>query len=169
MRRRTVIVMTGVVLAGCGFRPLYGRPDAEDGVAGLALVTVGEIETQRDDDRIGQILRNELDTLTRSPGAVRPARFRLEVRLSSTASPLAISSDDTITRYNVILEADVRLIALETQAVVYRATNRAVGSYDVQQTEYGTHIAERATREDVARDLAQRIAAMVGALLAQGR
>ncbi|MGH8029254.1 MAG: LPS assembly lipoprotein LptE, partial [Arenimonas sp.] len=120
------------------------------------------------DSRVGQILRNELLTLFATSGRTPAARYRLEIQLASSTSALAISSDDTITRYNVILEARVRLVALDSTSVVYRATTRSVGSYDVQRSDYGTRIAEQATREDAARDLGRRIATMVSAVLAQG-
>ena len=59
------------------------------------------------------------------------------------------------------------LTGLDDGAEVYRTTTRSVGSYDVQQSDYGTLVAERATREDAARDL--RGAGLEGVLYAHAR
>jgi hypothetical protein len=164
--RRAVLIGFGSSLAACGFEPVYRRSDPARGAA-LGAIAVDPVAAAPEDGRVGQILRNELLSLFAASGQA-PARYRLEVQLASHAAPLAISSDDTITRYNVILEARVRLVALDTGLLVYRATARSVGSYDVQRSDYGTRIAEQATREDAARDLGRRIATMVAAVLAQG-
>ncbi|MEX2648865.1 MAG: hypothetical protein WD673_07620 [Alphaproteobacteria bacterium] len=157
-------------LAACGFRPLYGRDvsGAASPVAlELAAIAVAPVEAAPLDRRLGQVLRNELLELVNPRGEPATARYDLSIRLATDRAALAIAADDTITRYNVILDAAVLLAERASGAPVHETTVRAVGSYDVQVSDYGTLIAERATREDTARDLARRIAAVLAAILAQ--
>lgn len=157
-------------LAACGFQPLYGRDvsGAASPVAlELAAIAVAPVEAAPLDRRLGQVLRNELLELVNPRGEPATARYDLGIRLATDRAALAIAADDTITRYNVILDAAVMLSERASGALVQETTVRAVGSYDVQVSEYGTLIAERATREDTARDLARRIAAILAAILAQ--
>jgi LPS-assembly lipoprotein len=167
--RRWALLGLTVTAGACGFRPLYDQGGGEAGpvAAELARVAIAPVDAAPLDGRIGQVLRNELLRLFDPRGSGAAARYRLDIALASNSAALAISSDDTITRYNVILDATVVLVGIESGAELYRATTRAVGSYDAQRSDYGTAIAERSTREDAARDLGRRIAAMVSAVLAQ--
>lgn len=167
--RRAALIGATALAGACGFRPLHGQGGgtADPVEADLSRVQVAPVEAAPIDGRIGQVLRNELLRLFDPRGAGAAPLYRLDVALASNSAALAISSDDTITRFNVILDATVVLTGAESGAEVYRATTRSVGSFDVQQSDYGTLVAERATREDAARDLGQRIAAMIAAVLAQ--
>ena len=51
-----VLGTAGLIISGCGFKPLYGTPESgESASLELASVRVDPIP-----DRVGQILRNEL-------------------------------------------------------------------------------------------------------------
>jgi LPS-assembly lipoprotein len=164
--RRVVVLGLGAALAGgCGFEPLYGT-DAGAVPSGLAI-QVSPVDAAPIDGRVGQILRNELLRLFDPGGDAGQPVYRLDIALTSSSAALAISSDGTITRYNVILDASVRLVGIADEAEVYRTTARSVGSYDLQQSDFGSLVAERATQEDAARDLGRRIATMIATVLAQ--
>ncbi|MBM3583734.1 MAG: hypothetical protein FJX36_04665 [Alphaproteobacteria bacterium] len=164
--RRAVVLGLGAALAGgCGFEPFYGT-DAGAVPSGLRI-QVSPVAAKPIDGRIGQILRNELLRLFDPRGVTDQPVYRLNIQLTSSSVPLATSSDDTITRYNVILDASVHLVGIADEVEIYRTTARSVGSYDVQQSDYGSLVAERATQEDAARDLGRRIATMIATVLAQ--
>lgn len=155
-------------LGACGFRPLYGRRAGGDAVlADLAAIDVATIDAPPLDVHVAQILRRELrrELDPRDAGAAR--RYRLEVALSRRVEPLAISSDDIVTRYNVQLTSAIRLVDLADGAVAYATTVRTVGSYDVQKSDFGTVIAEESASADGARDLSARIVSLLATFLLQ--
>jgi len=148
-------------LAGCGFRPLYATPQADDAVSlELAAVYVGPIG-ENEERRTGQILRNELiDRLTAGVGP-RPTRFELMIVLDQQTSALQIQTTDTVTRYNLILRAHVTLLDATSGAILYETVARSTGSYDVVEEEYSTLVAEQETARDAARDLSTTIATLL--------
>jgi len=159
-RRLFLAGLVPVVLASgaCGFRPLYARPELDDSIAlELAAIRINQIgeDTER---RIGQILRNELiDRLTAGVGP-QPQRYRLVIEIEQQTFALQIQTTDTVTRYNLVLVADMRLLGMDSQEPLYHTTVRATGSYDVVESEYATLVAEQETARDAARDLSNTIA-----------
>ena len=152
-----VLGAVGLVVSGCGFQPLYGTPEYGEGASlEMASVRVDPIP-----DRIGQILRNELtDRLTAGVGP-QPTRYRLFVEIEESTAPLQIQTTDTITRYNFTLSASFQLLDSVTGNVVYNDNARAVGSYDVVESEFATLVAEQETGREAARDLSSSIAALL--------
>ena len=159
--RRTLLRLGGLsglaLLSGCGFQPLYGKQSGTAAVApDLAAIEINEIGegTER---RIGQILKNELtDRFTAGIGP-QPTRYRLLVEIEQSSAALQIQSNDTVTRFNLVLLSTFSLYDSVTAALLYSATARATGSYDVVESEYATLVAEQSTAEDAARDLSDTI------------
>ncbi len=151
------LATVGLVTSGCGFKPLYGKPENGGGASlEMASVRVDPIP-----DRIGQVLRNELtDRLTAGVGP-QPTRYRLFVEIQESTAPLQIQTTDTITRYNFTLTASFDLIDSATGNVVYNDSARAVGSYDVVESEFATLVAEQETGREAARDLSSSISALL--------
>jgi len=150
--------LTGLaLLPGCGFQPLYGNQASSGAIAPeLGAIEINEIGegTER---RIGQILKNELiDHFTAGQGRL-PTRYRLLVEIDQSTAALQIQSNDTITRFNLVLIADFALYDSTSAALLYSSTARATGSYDVVESEYATLVAEQATAEDAARELSSTI------------
>jgi LPS-assembly lipoprotein len=167
--RRVVVLGLATAVGGCGFRPLYGRDQGGESVlAALAAVDVAEVRAAPADRRIAQVLRGAIgDGLDpHNLGAAR--RFRLEIALTRRVEALAISTDDVVTRYNVRLGSEIRLVDLADGSVAYSTRVRSVGSYDVQQSDFGTVIAEESTSADAARDLAARIVTLLAAYFERG-
>ncbi len=86
--RKVVVLVALAALAGCGFRPLYGRSSGDPRIAPeMASVYVEPIP-----DRQGQLVRNAL------LGKISPtgqSRYRLEVKLTITESPVLLQTDQT--------------------------------------------------------------------------
>jgi LPS-assembly lipoprotein len=159
--RRAMLHLGGLsglaLLSGCGFQPLYGQQASGGAVSPeLAAIEINEIGegTER---RIGQILKNELiDRFTAGQGR-QPKRYRLLVEIDQSTAALQIQSNDTVTRFNLALNADFALYDSTSMTLLYSSTARATGSYDVVESEYATLVAEQATAEDAARDLSGTI------------
>jgi hypothetical protein len=88
-------------------------------------------------------------------------RYSLEVLLSEASSPVQIQTSDTITRYNLQLVAEFRLVEMSTGEIVYEDRARGVGSYDVVTSEYSTLVAEQETAKAAARELSKTMASLL--------
>ncbi|MGY8995792.1 MAG: LPS assembly lipoprotein LptE [Alphaproteobacteria bacterium] len=171
--RRAVLRLGGLsgvaLLSGCGFQPLYGKQTSGGAIAPeLGAIEINEIGegTER---RIGQILKNELiDRFTAGQGR-QPTRYRLLVEINQSTAALQIQTNDTVTRFNLVLTADFVLYDSTTSTLLYSSTARATGSYDVVESEYATLVAEEATAEDAARELSNTVTNLLSLYFARER
>jgi len=134
---RALVVGLLLLTAGCGFRPLYGE-DA----GGTAVQGLNETRVERIPDREGQLLRTRLELLFGSGKA--PARYALNVDLSTNVRDVAIRRDETATRRNIIARADYALVRIEDGSVLDQGTARSTNSYNIAESDFATEVA----RED---------------------
>jgi LPS-assembly lipoprotein len=120
-------------LAGCGFRPMHATYADGAVTDQLAKIYVASIT-----DRVGQRVRNELlDRLT--PKGVPPRNdYRLEVDLSASRPPTALSSADLATRRNYELTARFTLTSADGSTSLFTGRYRALASYDIVDSEFAT-------------------------------
>lgn len=159
-RASTLTAVAAIVLAGCGFKPLYAERQGASVTDELALVRIDLIP-----DRTGQLLHNELLDRVNARGRPTEPRFRLVVSLSEATENLAIRKDDTATRANLILSADFFLADFESSETLLAGTLRSVNSYDISSFEFATVSAEADARRRGARDLAEEITARLALFL----
>ncbi len=93
-------------LAGCGFRPLYGRPNAD--AAGVDHQMAG-IRIEPISDRLGQQLHNALRDRFNPLGQPAAAAYSLEVTLVQRLYGALARRDLSASRRNVELNAFYRL------------------------------------------------------------
>lgn len=156
---RRVVFLLGIVLlagTGCGFQPLYGGGERNATVAELNRVEIGQIA-----DRVGQELRNSLiDRMSTDPTGA-PALYHLTVDVNQGQSALAIQADDSITRYNLAMAANFTLAYLATGEVVYQNSARAVGSYNVVDSDYATLVSQRDAEKRAALEISDQITTLI--------
>ncbi len=140
--RRTLLALS-LVLAGCGFQPLYGTTSSGSAMSEeLALVDVGIIA-----DREGQQLRSFLmERLNPSGEAVEPI-YRLVVDLSEDRAAFAVQDDDTITRFNLNVTANFLLLDRATDDLLMQRRSTATASFNVLDDQFATLASERNARE----------------------
>jgi LPS-assembly lipoprotein len=145
--------LVAVASASCGFRPLYGA-DASGAaiVAEFGAMRIGEL-----DERLGQMVRNELLDLVTPLGEPADPRYILQVDLFEEKQGLAIERDATITRFNLTLTANYDLLDARTRARVISGTVRATAAYNVLRAEFANVIAERDAEARTARVVAEEI------------
>ena len=150
---RAALAITLLLLMGCGFQPLYGRPAGAPAVSDqLALIYVDPIE-----NRAGQILRNHLlDRLT-PLGAGTEARYRLSVDLRFAQESVALEKDDTVTRKNLTVTADYTLREVTERKTLARGSARTVAAYNVVQSDFATLSAERDAERRAVKELSEEI------------
>jgi len=156
MRVRGLLIVLLLALGACGFRPMYGGSEGQVLSRDLAGISVAPIP-----ERLGQLVRDSLrDQL---PGSDKQAaRYRLSVSLDLEEEGVGFRQDEAITRTNVMLTAQYRLVALADQKVAIDGQARAFGAYDVVKSDFSTLVARR----DIERNLAEQVAAQIHTRLA---
>jgi LPS-assembly lipoprotein len=156
--RKMVVIFSAMMLAACGFHPLYGRGGASPAI--MASIYVDPIQ-----DRTGYELRNSLTDLFNSGGS-GSKQYRLKVRLADQRKGIALQNDATITRYNYLLEADYELID-STGKPITSGHQSTLTAYNVVSSPYATLAAQQDAQKRAAQDLAQRIQLDLGVFFAR--
>jgi len=154
-----VLLLVGVV-AGCGFRPMYGKHSTAPVSQELALVHIGTIE-----DRRGQLLRNRLLTLFNPTGSPAKPRYRLSVNLTESISNQFKREDETTTNVDFRLYATFSLHDLRSGITLLSGKSSAVSAYDLIAKEAYKLAAEDDARRKTIRLLADDIKTRVSAYL----
>ncbi len=147
-----VLFCAGLLLAGCGFRPLYAS--GPDGV-GPADVLSG-IYVEPIPERVGFQLRNQLLDRLNATGDNNGA-YRLKISLREETEGVAIRSNASITRYNYTLFARYDLFQTGGTTPVKSGNVSALAAYNVATSPYATVVAEQDASERAAGDIAERL------------
>ena len=157
-RRRVIAGLAALILppaiAGCGFRPLYGRHGTDSPTVheALSTVSVGIIP-----NREGQILRNALISRLNPSGRPRDPRYRLTVGLREDREGIGLTAIDTITRTNLILRADYTLTEISGDVAVARNHVTAIAGFEVLADEVANLSSEIDARRRALTQLADDI------------
>ena len=145
---RKLAVLAGcLLLAGCGFHPMYGGALAPQ----LSTIYVEPIA-----ERDGYELRTTLIDLLQSDGMAGGKAYRLKITLSEAQQGIALQNDATITRYNNTLEA--RYTLSDTRGnVLTSGSQTELSAYNVVQSPYATLMVEQDSSKRAAQDMAERI------------
>jgi LPS-assembly lipoprotein len=143
-----------VLLAGCGFHPLYG------GVNAGMQATLSTIYVEPVPDRLGYELRNRMIDILDGPGTPQGAQYRLKLSLTETTQGIALQNDATITRYNDTLKIGYSLTDMAGK-VVLSGFETGLSAYNVlpsaANANYGTLAAKQDADKRAAEDIAERI------------
>ncbi len=151
-QRLGLALAAALLLAACGFRPLYATGGVADASKELSQVEIGVIP-----DRSGQILRNYLIQGINSNGRPTDPVYRLNVDLRERQEDLGIDKTDNAQRTNLVITAR---FSLRTAADDQEVLNRRVGiiaSYNIVLDEYATLSAQNAARDRALRQLGSDI------------
>ena len=144
---KRAMILACLLLAGCGFHPLYASRTAPQ----LASVFVEPIP-----ERDGYEMRNQLIDLFNSDGQEAGKRYRLTVTLNEASQGIALQNDATITRYNQTLDAKFTLSDAQGNTL-YQGAQSELAAYNVVQSPYATLAAQQDASKRAAQDLAERI------------
>lgn len=151
-----------LLVAACGFRPLYSSGDATSpGVAqDLASVAIAEPTS-----RLSQLIRNDLLSTMRPAGTGEPDRYRLDIEANATEDKSIEDPSDSqrTRRATVRVMASFALKDLSGGKTVYQGRTFSNVSYDDVQQSFAdmqarTTAMERGARE-IALDIRTRLAA----------
>lgn len=158
--RPAAAVLCLLALAGCGFRPLYGKNSYDPGVTDkLATIEVAPLP-----DRQGQLLRNALLTDLNPYGEPIHPRYRLVVSLTITENQQALRTDDTATRDIVNYSISYWLYEDKTRVAVGAFSQ--MFSFDFLEQHYANISAaddiHKRAAQSVADEIRNRLAAYFG-------
>lgn len=161
LRRAIGLLCCGLLLAGCGYRPLYASgQNASSLAADLAAVGIAPIP-----DRLGYLVRTRLLNQVNPFGQRQSLVYRLEVALTEERIELAVQNDRTATRFDIRVLAIVRLIHIQSDSVVFEAASRSSASYNVVTSDFATLVTARDAEDRVADQLSEDIALKVSLFL----
>ena len=153
---RAAAALVALMLAGCGFQPLYGKGSLQANRADLGQLRIEPIA-----DRVGQITYNALRDSLNPKGAPSDPRHALRVLLREKKERLVFKRDATATRGRLGLKASYSIIDLATGKSVSKGLSRTTASYNIVQSDYATLVAEQDARDRVARTIAGDVARRV--------
>lgn len=152
---------------GCGFQPMYAKPDPQHAspvAAELAGIRILGIE-----DRQGQILRNALVSRMNPLGEPSRAAYTLSVQLNQSQENLAERSDGKATLGRLFITATFKLTESRQEQPTFSGTSRSVVSYRLLGPTYGSTAVERDAEKRALGDLAENIRSQVASYFANGK
>lgn len=158
--RTLTALLSLVLLAACGFSPMYAPgPDGGGPIGPVEIV--GEMP-----GRAGHTLRQELDRLLSVESGAGPAQ-QLSIRLREQVIPLGLRLDESASR------AELRLTAIYTlrqqNGEELRGQVLSVVNYEIPLAAFGQIAAQDDARERAAETLAQRMRADLALRVARAR
>jgi len=136
-----------MMLAGCGFHPLYGGKLQPQ----LASIYVEPLE-----GRDGYALRNQLIDLLGSDGREAGKAYHLALTLNQVSNGVTLQNDATITRYNDTITATYVLTDARGTEIT-RGSQTSLSSFNVSSSPYSTLAAQQDSDRRAGDDLADRI------------
>ena len=146
----------GLLVSGCGFRPLYGAKSLGSVDSELARIKIGIII-----DRAGQQLHNYLlDRLNRKGRPEKPL-YLLSVNVKIETVRQAFEPDETATRAKLVFTAGFRLQDIATEDILLRNWARSVNSYNIVTSAIATRSAELDAIDRAAREVSEEIRSLL--------
>ncbi len=150
--RRTVLLAFGAMLAGCGFHPLLKQVDDTGVRSELEAIEVTGLN-----DRVGYLVESSLLNKLNPTGLSVPSRYVLEIHLTQSINALGIQLDNTITRFDLSLDAKFDLRDQNNQQVIYHGTVRRIASYNASTAPYSELTAQQDAQRRAADELGNDI------------
>lgn len=144
----TLIAAFALVLAACGFTPLYGPQTVTKGL--------GAIEVVAPDGRAGYLLREQLDDALARDVNVLPA-YKLTYTVNETRYARGVRVDNVANRYELRLTAYWTLADTKTGRPVRTGSTYATATYDSADQPYAAIAAQQDGQERAAAEVARKI------------
>lgn len=150
--RASAVVALALLVAACGFRPLFGNFDDGNASAELAMIEIEPIA-----DRIGQQLHNQLLDRLSPEGRPAEASYKLRIELRESRQGFAVDKAEFATRAAYRLSGTYSLFEPDGQKPIHSGRVTSISSYNILRSDYGTLVAEQDARgravEQIASDI----------------
>jgi LPS-assembly lipoprotein len=158
LARRVLLKLPVLLVAGCGFRPLYAPRGAAD--PSLAAIQVAPIP-----ERIGQRLTLALRDAFSGGGASVDPRYTLHVSLATTRREVGLRRDASASRVEIDVAARYTLVDHAAREEVMSGVARSFGGVDRVENEYANIVGEEDAHLTALDELAAEIQARCAAYL----
>jgi LPS-assembly lipoprotein len=138
--RNLAILGMFALLAGCGFKPVYGVHSA--GKSPSAVQQFAAIEIPPLPDRLGQQMRNLLIDSLHPNGAANDYRYKLSVGITEAVVNLGLQQNSTSTRGQVRLTVKYALTENDHGKVVLRETLRTSTGYNILTNQFSAVLSQ---------------------------
>ncbi len=160
--RRAALVGAAGLLAGCGFRPLYGRDGAAVAAGGEPAVRDQLLATRVApiNERFGQLIRRGLlQRLGTGIGGARQPIYELRVGPGVAAEGVGVQTDGAATRVRYIATANWVLVRLGPPPEgIMSGQERSIEAYNIPANQFFAADSSReATEQRLAATLADQI------------
>jgi len=142
------VLLTCLIISGCGFNPIYGNRGQASTNYEFSYVAVASIK-----NRIGQKLRNNLLHQLRVSGQLREKKYNLIVELEESTQSLAVRKSAFATRANLKVTAKYRLESSRSSKPLLQTSEHATVSYNIYNSEFATLVARRNAHDRAIRSL----------------
>jgi len=161
-RLPTILLMVAaLVLAGCGYRPMYGSSATSPGVAGsLAAISIPEPT-----DRPGQLIRNEL--ISSMQAGKGEEKYLLNLTTTVADNGVIQKKQPAVTREAILITTTFELVDRSTGKVVNKGTSFARVPYDVIRQPFADLQAQKDATERAAREVGADIRTRLAAYFAK--
>jgi LPS-assembly lipoprotein len=151
-----------LLLAGCGYHPLYATGTDTAGVADvLSSITIEEADT-----RPGQLVRNNLLSSMRPAGTASADLYKLVLKPKVTQSVLVNNDEPETERRRLLLAVSYQLIELKSGTEVNSGKAFSNVSYDVVREPISDLQAEANATNRAAQEVGQDIRIRLAAFIA---
>lgn len=140
MRRRAALAFLcglPLLLAGCGWTPLYADPQTGPADADLRAIRVAPIP-----ERIGQRLEIALRDALNPTGIPTPQRYVLHTTLAVSRQDLGIQAQGLATRGRFDVYATFVLSELQSGKPLFQNTIHSANAFDILPNGYATTVAQ---------------------------
>lgn len=152
-----VVVTAVIVVAACGFRPLYGTRGGAATNEQLAQIRIESIL-----DRVGQQLHNHLLTALNPDGRPARPRYSMQTTVRESSTSLAVRKTAFATRANLQVRANYQLKDVATGKTIFDGASAITVSYNILDSEFATLAAEKDARARAVRELAEDMRIRLG-------
>ena len=142
-----VLVSASLLLAGCGFTPLYGDAGGSPALTRISVTT--------QDDRLGYRLREQLEDALGWDQGAQPL-YRLTTVTEQSRRPLGRRIDDTATRYELTVRTTWTLTPVAGGAPL-SGTETSTSTYAAADQPYAAIAAQQDGEDRAAAELARLI------------
>lgn len=148
-----------VILAGCQVKPLYGSSASNS--------SIGALKISLADDRVEQVVRNQLVFLNGGANNDKVAEHSLELNVSSKkAGILDSGTDNNFTAGRMTVTGTFTLTRISDSVVIHKGKRVAIALYDLPDQEFARIRAIKDAEDKAARELAEFIYTDVSIALA---
>ena len=170
MLRNLKILFLPLLLAACGFEPLYVERQSNEkwyykGEFDTSITEeMAQIKVEPIADRVGQLVRNDLLDNFTPKGAPDKPKYRLEIaRIQRSMTKQAMRDDITATRERVEYTLNYTLLDATSGDKLVSGDTLALLGYDIMANPYSTTFSQKQLEKDAAKIMANDISLRIGA------